>query len=244
MSTFVDLLPRTLDEVCEPETIEVEPQGSRQHGPATWDSGFFAEEQIRSLARQVFLSGGPRPAHQVVFSPVDPETDISTICMQIGLALSTQVSGTTCLVEANPSSPGLEPILESSGLDLVPNQQDWALQDSSRRLSSQLWLVPRRVFLAENDKHWSGTWLRDQLADLRRTFDYTVLYGPPVASCSEAALLASLSDGIVLVLQANSTRRATAQRVKEKLHSANARLLGTILSERTFPIPETIYRKL
>jgi hypothetical protein len=28
------------------------------------------------------------------------------------------------------------------------------------------------------------------------------------------------------------------------LQAANARLLGTVLSERTFPIPERIYRKL
>jgi Mrp family chromosome partitioning ATPase len=49
---------------------------------------------------------------------------------------------------------------------------------------------------------------------------------------------------MVLVLEANSTRRAGAQKVKEKLHSANARLLGAVLSERTFPIPETIYKKL
>ncbi len=244
MSTFVDLLPQTLDDVCEPENIEVEPQESRQPGLVPWDSDSFAEEQIRGLVRQVFLPGWPKPAHQVVFSPVDPETDISTICMQVGLALSRQVSGTTCLVEANPSSPGLEQILERNGLDLVPNQESSALRDSSRRLSNQLWLVPRRVFLAENENGWSGPWLRDRLAELRQTFDYTILYGPPAGPCSEAALLASLCDGMVLVVQANSTRRVTAQRVKEKLHSVNARLLGAVLSERTFPIPETLYKKL
>jgi protein-tyrosine kinase len=244
MSTFVDLLPQTLDEVCEAGSIEADPQESLQPEPAAWDSDSFAEEQIRGLVRQVFLPGWPKPARQVVFSPVDPDTDISAICMQVGLALSTQASGTTCLVEANPGSPGLEQILERNGLDLVPNQESSALRDSSRRLSNQLWLVPRRVFLAENENAWSGHQLRDRLAELRQTFDYTVLYGPPAASRSEAALLASLCDGMVLVLQANSTRRVTAQRVKEKLHSAKARLLGAVLSDRTFPIPETIYRKL
>jgi Mrp family chromosome partitioning ATPase len=244
MSTFVDLLPQRLGDVCEPETIEADPQESLQPEPATWDPDSFAEEQIRGLVRQVFLSGWPKPAHQVVFSPVDPETDISTICMQVGLALSTQVLGTTCLVEANPSSRGLEQILESNGLDLVPNQESSALRDSSRRLSNQLWLVPRRVFLAENENGWSGPWLRDRLAELRQTFDYTILYGPPAGTCSEAALLASLCDGMVLVLQANLTRRVAAQRVREKLHSAKARLLGTVLSERTFPIPEAIYKKV
>ncbi len=244
MSTFVDLLPQTLDDVCEPRTIEVEPQETRSAEPAMWDSDAFAQQQIQGLVRQVFLPGWPKPARQVVFSPVDTETDISAICMEVGLALSAQVSGSTCLVEANPRSPGLEQIVEGNGLDLVANQESSVLRAPSRRVSSQLWLVPRRVFLAENENQWSGPWLRERLTELRQTFDYTILYGPPAASCSEATLMASLCDGMVLVLQANSTRRTTAQRVKEKLHSSNARLLGAVLSERTFPIPEQIYRRL
>jgi hypothetical protein len=244
MSTFVDLLPQRFDDVRGSEPIEVEPEETCFSRPATWDFDSFAEEQIQGLVRQVFLPGWPKPARQVVFSPVDAETDISAICMQVGLALSAQVSGSTCLVEANPGSPGLEQVVERNGLDLVANQESTALRDSSRRVSSQLWLVPRRVFLAENENSWSGPWLRERLTELRQTFDYTILYGPPAASCSEATLMASLCDGMVLVLQANSTRRATAQRVKEKLHSSNARLLGAVLSERTFPIPEAIYRRL
>jgi Mrp family chromosome partitioning ATPase len=244
MSTFVDLLPQTLDDVCEPGTIEVGREESRQFGIAEWDPDSFAEEQIRGLLRQVFLPGWPKPARQVVFSGVEPEADISAICMQVGLALAAQVPGTTCLVEANTSGPRLEQVLEHNGLDLVPNQERSTMQDSSSRLSNQLWLVPRSSFLGESENGWSGAWLRDRLAELRQTYDYTVLYGPPAGTRSEAALLASLCDGMVLVVEANSTRRVAAQKVKERLHAANARLLGAVLSERTFPIPEAIYRKL
>jgi protein-tyrosine kinase len=244
MSTFVDLLPQTLDDVCEPETIEVEHEESCRPSLAEWDPDSFAEEQIRGLVRQVFLPGWPKPAHQVVFSAVDPEVDISAICMQVGLALAAQAPGTSCLVEANMSGPGLEQVLEKNGLDLVPNQETFSTRDSSRRLSNQLWFMPRSVFRVGNENGWSGAWLRDRLAELRLTYDYTVLYGPPAGTRSEAALLASLCDGMVLVLEANSTRRVAAQKVKERLHAANARLLGAVLSERTFPIPEAIYRKL
>jgi len=244
MSTFVDLFPQTLDNFCEPRTVEIEPEASRPLGSAIWDPDAFAEEQIRGLIRQVFLPGWPKPAHQVVFSPVDSETDISAICMQVGLALSAQVSGTTCLVEANLNSPGLEQVVERNGHDLIANQERSTFRDPSSRLSNELWLVPRNVFLNENENGLSGAWLRDRLAELRASFDYTILYGPPAGVGSEAALLATLSDGMVLVVEANSTRRVAAQKVTEKLHAANARLLGAVLSGRTFPIPDVIYRNL
>jgi protein-tyrosine kinase len=243
MSTFLDLLPQTLNDVCEARTVGIESEGSRPLRHAAWDADEFAEEQIRGLVRQVFFPGWPQPARQVVFSPVDAETDISSICMQVGLALSTQVLGATCLIEANLNSPGLEPVIKRNGHDLIANQKRSVFRDS-RRNSDELWLIPKKDFFAESSNRFSGDWLHDRLTELRKTFDYSVLYGPPAATGSEAALLGSLCDGVVLVLEANSTRRVAAQRVKEKMREADARLLGTVLCGRTFPIPEIIYKKL
>lgn len=243
MSTFLDLLPQTLNDVCEPRPVEIESEESRPLRHAVWDADAFAEEQIRGLVRQVFFPGWPQPARQVVFSAVDPETDISGICMQVGLALSAQVLGATCLVEANLNGPGLEPVVERNGHDLIAGQKRSVFRDS-RRKSDELWLVPKKDFFAESSNHFSGDWLRDRLTELRKTFDYSVIYGPPAATGSDAALLGSLCDGVVLVVEANSTRRVAAQKVKEKLHEADACLLGTVLCGRTFPIPNIIYKKL
>ena len=243
MSTFVDLLPQIIDDAPEAGGIEVEREAYQQPGLAGWNADSFAEQQIRGLVRQVFVPGWPKPAHQVVFSAVDAKTDIRGICMQVGLALAAQVSGTTCLVEANLNGPGLEDVVEKNGHDLIPNQERSAFRDPFRGTSNELWLLQKDVFQTKIDKSWSGPWLRERLAELRHTYDFTVLYGPPAGTGSEAALLGSLCDGVVLVVEANSTRRVAAQKVKERLHAANARLLGAILSERTFPIPEAIYKK-
>lgn len=243
MSTFLDLLPQTLSDVYATKSVQVEIEVSPPRPAAAWDANAFAEEQIRGLIRQVFYPGWPQPARQVMFSPIDLETDISGICMQVGLALSTQVLGATCLVEANLNSPGLEPVVERNGHDLIANQKRSPFRDV-RGKSDELWLVPRQDFFAGNADRFSGDWLPDRLSELRKTFDYSVLYGPPAAAGSEAALLASLCDGVVLVVEANSTRRVAAQKVKEKLREAGARLLGTVLCGRTFPIPDIIYKKL
>jgi Mrp family chromosome partitioning ATPase len=86
--------------------------------------------------------------------------------------------------------------------------------------------------------------LRARLAELRAEFDYVLIDGPPVNLCADATVLGKLADGVVLVVQANSTHREVARKAKESLASANVRLLGAVLNKRTFPIPESLYRKI
>jgi len=49
---------------------------------------------------------------------------------------------------------------------------------------------------------------------------------------------------VVLVLKANSSRREAARKAVQDLQNAGARILGAILNQRTFPIPQAIYTKL
>ena len=104
--------------------------------------------------------------------------------------------------------------------------------------------MPKSVSGAVNRESGTGIhWLR-LLEELRNEFEFVVIQGPSVGTSSEAALLGQLTDGIILVLDARSTRRAAALKAKEILDAAQCRMLGTVLVQRMFPIPERIYRRL
>jgi hypothetical protein len=175
---------------------------------------------------------------------VDPGSDIAPLCMQVGETLADEGSGVVCVVEASAFNRDREAPSTDQSAAVGGEKRFGTLRDSSQQLSASLFFMPRKVFHGGNENGFSTAWLRARLAELRLEFDYTVLQGPAAGAGSEAAVLGATCDGLVLVLQANTTRRATAQRVKETLYSANARLLGTVLSERTFPIPSAIYRRL
>jgi Mrp family chromosome partitioning ATPase len=49
---------------------------------------------------------------------------------------------------------------------------------------------------------------------------------------------------MVLVLTANKTRRLVAAQIKEQLNKSQIALLGTVLVERRFPVPQGLYRSL
>jgi Mrp family chromosome partitioning ATPase len=67
---------------------------------------------------------------------------------------------------------------------------------------------------------------------------------PAIHVFGDAILLGQLTDGIILVVGSNNTRRESARLAKESIEAAQVPLLGAVLNRRTFPIPEMIYRKL
>jgi Mrp family chromosome partitioning ATPase len=86
--------------------------------------------------------------------------------------------------------------------------------------------------------------MRARCAELRREFDFVIIDAPPVSRYADAIPLAKLSDGVVLVIAAESTRREAARTAVVNLRSERIQVLGAVLNKRTFPIPSMIYDRL
>ncbi len=202
-------------------------------GTTEWDPEDFAREQIRGLVRRVFFVNNGRAVRQVVFSGADRNPSVSSICDQVGQALALETSADIAIVGSEPEEQ-----------DSQPRAGRGAIKSRSTLMAVNLWRVP--AFAGSESEKGSRScryWL-SCLAALRNEFEYSIIHGPAAGTTSEAALLGELADGIILVVGANRTRRAAARNIKETLQASRSRILGTVLSERTFPIPERIYRRL
>ncbi len=60
--------------------------------------------------------------------------------------------------------------------------------------------------------------------------DLVLFDAPPIVAVTDAAVLASKVDGVLLIINAGSTKRQFAQRAKELLDRVNARLIGAVLN--------------
>ena len=78
----------------------------------------------------------------------------------------------------------------------------------------------------------------------RARFDWVVLDGPPITVYSDAAILATLVDGVVLVVEAEKTRWEVVSQAKRTLEESGGRILGAVLNRQRFHIPEALYTKL
>jgi capsular exopolysaccharide synthesis family protein len=63
----------------------------------------------------------------------------------------------------------------------------------------------------------------------RENYDYIIIDSPPVLLVSDSKLLARVSDGVILVLNASCTHRGAAQRTIRELREAQANLIGCVL---------------
>jgi non-specific protein-tyrosine kinase len=64
---------------------------------------------------------------------------------------------------------------------------------------------------------------------LQEGADIVLFNAPPMNQASDAAILASQVDAVVLVIRAGKTRREHAQQAKDTLSRAKARLLGAVM---------------
>jgi hypothetical protein len=204
-----------------------------------WNPESFAREQICGLVRDLFFSNAERPLRQIVFSAVDRETDVRSICRQIGEELALETAGNVAVAGDYPKKTLQDDRYCAEEIDCVSNDGKSFLQQSSIRMRANLWLLPGpREYAAR------ATLLHSYLRKIRKEFEYSIVEGPPCGESNLATAMAQFTDGIILVLSAHRTRRIMARKVKDTIETARVRLLGTILSNRAFPIPERIYRRL
>jgi Mrp family chromosome partitioning ATPase len=114
----------------------------------------------------------------------------------------------------------------------------------AKPLERNLWLVSCGSAVQQSTNLLHSEQMKKRFGELRKEFDYVLIDAPPLNTYSEGFALGQLADGLVLVLEANTTRRETATKVAERLNATQVKILGAVLNKRTFPIPDSLYRRL
>jgi capsular exopolysaccharide synthesis family protein len=70
---------------------------------------------------------------------------------------------------------------------------------------------------------------------LRERYPWIIVDSPPVLAVSDGAVLASLVDGVLLVVRANSTPIEAVLLARDRLRAIGARMLGVVLNDVRLP---------
>jgi capsular exopolysaccharide synthesis family protein len=214
----------------------------RGRNPSQWVS----DETVR-LVQQIFLLQTQAPPRMVVFAGVDHGNGCSGIAASVAKVLARAGSGPVCLVEGNfrsPTLPELFGTINHHGLTDALLGQGPIRSFAKPVGMDKLWLLSCGKLAIDSPNLLSSNHIKARLAELRSEFDFVVIDAPPLTQYADAIAIGQVTDGVVLVIEADSTRREAAQAAVANLRCSQVPILGAVLNKRSFPIPKSIYDRL
>jgi len=94
-----------------------------------------------------------------------------------------------------------------------------------------LTVLPSGPVTPDSTELLAGPKMSALLAVAAERFDLVVVDGPPVAGLADAPLLASMTEGTFLLVEANVTRRVDVRAGLKRLLLAHAQMVGTVMSK-------------
>ena len=200
-------------------------------------------EEVK-LVQRIFPLNAQRSPQLVMFSSAEREAHACTISARSGEILAARAEGPVCVVDANLGSPFLHRYfgVENHKGFSDSIHESGPVQDFLHLAKSNLWVMPGGSAGVELNFPQSSEDVRSRMMELRTLFKYVVI-NSPLYFDQVPAPPSFAADGVVLVVEANSTRREIVREVMEELRIVGTRVLGVVLNNRTFPIPDAIYHK-
>ena len=205
------------------------------------------DDEITKLVQRLFAWPAASSPAVVAFCGLDHGAGCSWVCARTSEALAENVPGRVCVVDANLRSPSLHTYFNAASLSGFAE----AMRDSApvrdftlATWHSHLWLMTSGKAHGVPNGALNPDRLRARFAELRAEFDHVLVDTPPMNAYSDAVALGRVADGVVLIVESNSTHREVARAAKESLEAAKIPILGAVLNRRTYPIPKALYKRL
>jgi polysaccharide biosynthesis transport protein len=179
-----------------------------------------------------------------MFTGVEAGNGAKWIAACTAEVLSQSTSGRVCLLDADLSLPTLHryfSVANETGLAAVL-ERACSIPRATKCVGENLWLLPAGM----KPLNWQriAAMFQESIVELLGSFDYLVICGPDSSHQADLAVVGAATEGAVLVLDAQSTRRVAAQQAKLALQAAKIRILGSVFNNQNFPVPDFLSSRL
>ncbi len=192
-----------------------------------------AAEAYRTLRTSLDFSSLDQAIHSLVVTSAAPDEGKSTTLANLAVTLA-QAGRRTICVDADLRRPSLHRLFglpNTSGLTTMM-LDDAALASPPLQAgpSPNLRILTSGPLPPNPAELLAARRVDDVLERLRADSDIVLFDAPPLIAVADAAVLAARVDGVILVVQAEKSRREHVQRAKTMLDRVNARLIGAVLT--------------
>jgi capsular exopolysaccharide synthesis family protein len=192
-----------------------------------------AAEAYRTLRTNLYFSSLDRTLETLVVTSAAPGEGKSTTLSNLAVAMA-QGDKKTILVDADLRRPSLHDFFEVSNTQGLTTMavDDAALKDPPLLATGleNLWLLPSGPLPPNPAEILGSLRMEEIIAALKARADVVLFDAPPVVAVTDAAVLGTKVDGVLLVIRAGKTRREHAQRARELLERVKVRVVGAVLT--------------
>jgi capsular exopolysaccharide synthesis family protein len=190
-------------------------------------------EAYRFLGTDILLSAAESPFKTVMVATAKPnQGGTSTIC-NLAITLA-QAGQSVALVDADLRRPSLHHVFN------VPNDQGLSTVLANGKLPGDVLqrTEVENLYVMTGGPIPENAWkllrspkMKDVISDLQRDFDFVLFDTPSAAVFADAATLATMVDGVLLVVRAQEQPSGSEMQVKNLLNKTRARIVGVVLND-------------
>jgi len=200
-------------------------------------------ESYRTIRTALLFSQAEKPPQVILLTSASPNEGKTLTTLNLAITLA-QDSYKVLIIDADLRKGTCHTrfrLTNHKGISNILTGQ-MALQDGIQATSVSGLSILSRGHCPPNPSELLGSKkMKQVLAGLRESFDFILIDSPPVIAVSDAAVLATNADGVILVIHAHKTTQASARRAVECLETVRAPILGTILTGINLDNPDYSY---
>lgn len=191
----------------------------------------LAAEAYRTLRTNLLYAFVDTPPEVIVLTSPGPGEGKSTICANLGVVLS-QADKRVLIVDCDLRKPVMHKVFGLRNMQGVVNvvvgerdlREVWEEPLPGLKVLTTGPVPPRPAELLSSER------FTEFLDQARREFDYVLLDTSPIELVSDPVVLATQSDGVLLILDAQKTRKSSVRQSMRSLETVGARILGTVVN--------------
>ncbi len=199
-----------------------------------------ASESFRTLRTNLMFSQAVRAMRTLVVTSASPGEGKTTTASNLAVSFAQQgmrVLLADCDLRraavhrlfSIPREPGLS--------DLVLGYETEEAVTRATSVSG-LYVIPAGKLPPNPSELLAGEGMRKTLAALTEGYDVIVIDTPPLLAASDAAIIATLADGVIMVIRAGKTDIAAALQSTQQLNAVGARVVGAVLNDPDAQVPK------
>lgn len=190
-------------------------------------------EAYRTLRTNLEFSNLDKSLRTILVSSASAEEGKSTTLANLAVTMA-QSGKRVILVDADLRRPtqhqifglknnaGLTDMVRDDAILATPPAQESGVQNLRVLTSGQLPPNPAEILGSKR--------MGEILQALLQDADVVLFDAPPVLAVTDAAVLASKVDGVLLVVSAGKTKRENARKAQSQLEKINANVIGAVLN--------------